>query len=73
MTKSQYLLHTYILITHFPTDKIIKSGNTNSFFLTKFLTLEYLVNLEVGHRFILEQSIGHMGKQRSTNRDLNSI
>jgi hypothetical protein len=32
-----------------------------------------IVNLEVGHRFILEQSIGHMGKQRSTNRDLNSI
>lgn len=29
------------------------------------------VNKEVGHRFLLEQSIGHMGKQRSPNRNLN--
>lgn len=69
-----------ILITHVHINHTFSSKQDNKFRKYKLILLdkmfilrESIVNLEVGHWFILEQSIGHMGKQRSTNRDLNSI
>lgn len=69
-----------ILITHVHINHTCSSQQDNEIrkykliLLDKFFNLRVsIVNLEVGHRFILEQSIGHTGKQRSTNHDLNSI
>jgi hypothetical protein len=69
------ILITHVHINHtFSYRQDYKIRKYKLILLDKMFNLRVsIVNLEVGHRFILEQSIGHIGKQRSTNRDLNSI